>query len=859
MAANLLHGYRPEWSEDKNAAGFFSPRSEPFVTPPGEQAPVPAMRETAWSEPELSLHRNVKTLLGAIFDYRVLPFLPGSADFDIPAGELLLPPERHTSTLASLGARVGVDLAAHDAAGGGFALVKMRRVVGAHLHEALHSGLSRRIRLDHYWSAPAKHAMARLRVARRIVRGADREAVITQDHVSRYLDYFYQFGTHFVSRIEVGGLLLQIFAVQPRRFGALENLLRRETGGSRVTGAHALGFHSYLGPEWMTARGSIVSIGDDPVVTASLVAGAWHEPRFARGESLLAPRTPAIARALQGRFSSPAAIAVDFASQSIFMEVFRADAWKRLLRGALLQRFGPVLRIPPSRRMAVPRVAKSILGSAYWAGNNFVSFAPVISYRTPSVVALPGSQVLLGAYQVEVESKEAGLPVLQLEQAAFDNFAFAAGAMRDALCVTKTETREWETLCELFRFATRTDEDELPRIVVRDAPPPEALQPFAKMIQHAATWIHALRWHPGGEEFARGFFEWFAGILRDNTETHYASVQALGLARLCDFGTDCLPLLDLEKLRALCHDVVALATRSPREECANNAGGNTVSGSSTADFARMAARAEDLLGDAEATAVLRGNSAALSAAVDRALAHLRVVIAAPIPDAAERSPAASQALLTALGRLITETPAQCRSPFSLDGTAPVARFWRIVFSIRRMEAAIRAIELAAAGQPLLALPWLDVLDSEVVPPSVEDWEALPTLLTESVEREAQMLLPAAWHEALACVLTAERALLASRGRLAFFALESSALLAKAEYFGPSDPAAGFPFGREREQARLVRALLRLSAVWEKTGGRPVLPDTLDVLEIAQALHEQARGAIEFHARSSARANASETQ
>jgi len=156
-AADLLRGLRPIWSDPTQEPGpFFSPPAQPFRTFDLATAPAVVSSDISWSGPFLSFHPDTGSLLDSIFAYRVLPFAPHSPGFDIPARTLLLPSERRDSSLATLGALLGLDLTAHAAAGGGVVLLKMRRVVAEHIHEARASGTGRRISIDEYWTAEAR-------------------------------------------------------------------------------------------------------------------------------------------------------------------------------------------------------------------------------------------------------------------------------------------------------------------------------------------------------------------------------------------------------------------------------------------------------------------------------------------------------------------------------------------------------------------------------------------------------------------------------------------------------------------------------------------------------------------------------
>jgi hypothetical protein len=598
-AADLLRGLRPVWFDrPRGLSPFFAPSAEPFRTFDLETAPGVALSDAGWNELGLSLHGDVASLIDALFDYRVLPFAPHSPGFVIPARELMLPRDRRDSSLATLGSLLGLDLAEHAGSGCGFLLLKMRRPLAEHRYEALASDLSRRMSVAEYWTAEARNAMGRLRVTRRIIDGADREAIISEAQAARYLEYFGRFGTHFVSRVEMGDLLLQVFAIHPARHASLRNIFRAEAGGVSAAGVQALGFRSYLGLDWVASQGRIVSVGDNPLLAASLAAGDWHDGEFVRGDSLLEALTarPAVTRALAAGSRVPSAIALDFAPQSSLMEVFRADAWKRLLKGAMLQRFGGGINIPRAHLPSAQVVpVRTLPRPEVRTADSLVRFDVVAEYRSGSTTQLAGRRVVLGAHRVDAGAEGDRVPILRLEEAALEDFEFIAGSMHGALFVLDATGECRDTICEGFRFTS--DPAHPHRAVLRLTPSAEVSGSLSHLIEGAWAWMEPLLLHPAAADFARGFFEWVAAFWGDDSSQKEGTMRALNLARITTPSNENANIkAPPAALLAFAHDVAVRALRAHVEVRDPQTAPEATLEACSSDFARLTDRGEKLMG-----------------------------------------------------------------------------------------------------------------------------------------------------------------------------------------------------------------------------------------------------------------------
>lgn len=347
VAVNLLQGLKPTYCCNGAESPLPLAPHQPFVPQePGEED-----AEAPWQGPRLSLHEDVDGLVDALFHYHALPFqIDAGLPFRLPTSALMLRRETRQQALAQLALLLGLELRPGD----GYLLLSVRREVGNFQHEAERGGIARFLAIKDYWTREGRHSMARLRPGERTFPGAETAgkapASISVLQAQRYLDYFQESGTHFVSRIVFGQALFQVFRCRPKRRLLLADTLRRESGGAQEIGLPLLiGLRPLLETEFVDARGAIFSACHDPELQAAQRDGAFSDPA-GKAESLLRPflQSPVVARDLLARLRETGPIRLSLTPQTSLMENFRAVTAAQILKGALLQQFGKTISLPGS-------------------------------------------------------------------------------------------------------------------------------------------------------------------------------------------------------------------------------------------------------------------------------------------------------------------------------------------------------------------------------------------------------------------------------------------------------------------------------------------------------------------------------
>ncbi|MFC5743645.1 hypothetical protein [Dyella tabacisoli] len=485
-SANVLLGLKPGWF---GGAG----ETSPFVPPPQNALLGFALTEPTgrgdWGEPEVSFHDDVESLLDTLFDYRVRPIRTDLGRFALPSSALMLGGERRAGGLRALNTMLGLPPASLEC--GGLVLLRLRREDADCRHEAEEGGIGRRICIANYWTREGRHAMGRLRVARRMHDDGCRRALIHRRQAERYLDYLYTYGTHFISRVGLGDQLFQVLVCHPQRYRLLRTLWPQ--AGS-VSGQLAMAFAAYTGNEWIASHGRVCSAADDPDLARSVEAAAWRDPRVDNADSLLTPFTRSrqeVAALLEGLHRS-VPIRVEFSAHSPYMDDYRADAWQRVFKGALLQCYGDAVRIPLGDGHG-DDLASSPSMSGYGGGTMLIResghslmladvtsvdaelaaqaehsqvlsvFARQLQLDGSKHVVLPGQRVTLFAFAIDAGSKGDRVPMLCVSDAAFSEFRCFTSALYGAICVSDTSGCRRDTLFQGLHFGF----DEQARVVIR--------------------------------------------------------------------------------------------------------------------------------------------------------------------------------------------------------------------------------------------------------------------------------------------------------------------------------------------------------------------------------------------------------
>ena len=247
------------------------------------------------------------------------------------------------------------------------------------------------------------------------------------------------------------------------------------------------------------------------------------------------------------------------------MEVFRACAWRKVLKGSLLQKYFRDVVVPlgaaPVRPAfhglpAMPLFPAVGTRTAVFSQDR-MDFAD-LEFRNPECIEtltgfslsaeltasrrkLPGNRVDLCAYRFKAGVQGDEVPVLTLEDQAFEDHELVFADMEGALFVTPPRGERRETVLDGLRFATGTETTAAGgrRVVVIDrsrTPSPEMLRAIGGALECSLDVAESLLFaplarSPDAIRFARGYLEWLAEIWNGDERRRDLRIRALYLAR----------------------------------------------------------------------------------------------------------------------------------------------------------------------------------------------------------------------------------------------------------------------------------------------------------------------------------------
>lgn len=386
-----------------------------------------------WGVPCVTLHQGVASLLERLFAHRVGALRDDGPQAALWPMLLRAAPAGDGERMQRLAATLGAALVE----GRSYLLFELRRSDGRAEHEVSRPPARRLFDRASHLGDEWRLAASRLRPGLPLREGSMHDAAITAPMAQAYLDSFYRFGTHFVSAVELGDAWFQLIALRPESAPAVWHYWRQLGGGAAVAGAPALAFRQFAGRAHALEAGPPVSLANDPALAALLASGAWADPDCAAGHCLLAGfGANGAPRQVLAAGAAPVAACVELTPLSRFMEFYRARNFERVLRGALLQRWGVGLPLP--RRPGFDRAVEAAPAGA--------QFCRVLSVR--AAVRAP-----LLAQLLDAAADGGDAAVVVAPDALFGHGDIVCQAMSGALIVQNAAGSERHAVVDGLRFA----------------------------------------------------------------------------------------------------------------------------------------------------------------------------------------------------------------------------------------------------------------------------------------------------------------------------------------------------------------------------------------------------------------------
>ena len=619
QAANLLFGYLPVWnpSASNPASPFFAPPVPPVRTPvAGETVPSSF---TQWDGyPTITLHETPESLVSAIYDFNVAKFSADPPGLNIPSGPLVLDDADSRSAIAAVGKFLGLDLTNGEC----YMLVTRQRVNSTSTHPFVaNPGQADR---SAYLTPSAIATIGKLTPAQNP--GIDSvlyNSKLTLADASDYIEAIYTLGTHFVSQITSGDVILQVFAYPPASFGPIKTVFANDAttqpdGTQAVTGLTANSFAIYSTPAsngfgYVTGYSDIVCLSRDPALTAAIAKGAWnsdyspnHPNIFAATagyQQLLPPLTQVVPI---GVLLTPLA--------ALISNVLVANPWNRLVKGALMQKYGSGVAVPLSSPMnydwssifpeaiaswtgsiVTPRVdiyqervdlaqvnlqGGAVIAQQGFPNQSFTSFSQILEATTQPGAAsinLPSDNITLIAQIIDTTAAQQ-TPVLSMSTAALQQLQVYCEDMYGALIFADGEaSTNRKVALDGFLFETSPTVDPTTSRykvdlsgVLTGTPSPALVSKLKQSIEFSVVAGESLLQASGTnaaiiQELEQDFLVWLAGIIpADTTDVDLANCRARALYlanNVSTYGSDVVyvPFVKYETYREYVGDLASQA------------------------------------------------------------------------------------------------------------------------------------------------------------------------------------------------------------------------------------------------------------------------------------------------------------
>ncbi len=307
--------------------------------------------DATWSWPRISLHSNVEDLLNAVFQIKLRPVSVGVNSIEDgtpevwPSGALVLAGLTATErqkALADLSKQLGINL---STVGWSFALVRRSRKIGTATHPCYERGI---FGLPDPDKTVKPDTLAALKALERLGKTSTN---VSMNGGNGYLRFYETFGSHFVSSIDAGDSIFQVFAYAAAEYEQVVQVYTERPGD--LSGPTASSFALYTSPRNEAGYGRTAAIGSiciasgDPALAKTLKEGLWMDETYAGTDSIFAPYVRSNAININTTLKKDVAIAVELSSLDVFAEYYRMMIWRLVFKAAMYTKYASGSGVAP--------------------------------------------------------------------------------------------------------------------------------------------------------------------------------------------------------------------------------------------------------------------------------------------------------------------------------------------------------------------------------------------------------------------------------------------------------------------------------------------------------------------------------
>lgn len=595
FSTNLTCGLDPSWNPQAGRLNILYPPSQQAMTP----TPMdPVSNRGSWSFPEISLHETAQSLLDALIPYKVVS---ASSEVDAPiisTGALLIGAAGSEASVAQLSNTIGVDMSNPDLR---YALVKLTRLDGINTHASAASGILMHARPRQ--PDPEFGLNDAFIVASRKLCHAGRSRLqdygsdLTKENANRILDSFSTFGTHYISAIQLGDSILQVFAYLPKQFAKIKKAYADDKNTLSGPGSQnfaqfttdtAAGIYGFV-----QQYGNLICLSNSRAFNSTLENGDWKDNLWSKKNSVFSlfnTDSELSLVSLQEAFTDQAPVEIQLASLSLMIEQKRGLIWQRVFKAAMTQKYRDTIQpnfviydqrnfvqmLPEDQVGVLSFIATptinlyktrlDISDMQFVAANeiqNFIIFANVLSIQSANDITIPGQNVRLFSQVFDMRA-QGYAKVITITDDAFTSVQIGCDTFLGALAIQNTSGSAYNLIVDGLKFSLSGNGPTATPVVIDDVrvtPPADSVPLLINNIQFSMAFAEAVISdqsscaNDGIQLFVRQYLQWMAKIIPATTtdpEQLALRVRAMDLANYAmnpDYGSfvPILPYTDYEQ------------------------------------------------------------------------------------------------------------------------------------------------------------------------------------------------------------------------------------------------------------------------------------------------------------------------
>lgn len=552
---NLLNGLNPLWlSPDKGNDALFTPPTLLL-----DELPIMPPQEIGeWSYPFISMHDTTEELLSTLLPYKIKNPSDSLETAEICLGNLMVGDKDRTEAVKRLSDMLGVDLSKEEE--GGYVLVRIKRIDGEVFHDTAKDGFLSYVMPT---QAPKKVIEAAAELKRFDYQKASfiPDSILPED-AQKYIDFFYENGTHYASGAVVGDEIFQVFQFAKEPYHNIKDTY--EKSHRKLSGRDATFFSRFTFPYnserktgYVENYGKLLCLSQCGKLETDIKDKRWLDKVYSRKDSIFTPfyMNDGIALGdLNEFYTAQTIIELDLTSLTIYMEYSRRMIWERVFKAAIIQKYE--IGVKPNFHVYSNKNIWEKLQQSYQDGMLTHLCTPVIELFIPTIeldtlkfayrevvedlalttyaltasgktdISLPGENVIIEAQLVSIESEN--VPKVILTDQAFKHFTIYNQSFYGAMIVGNLSGTNHFTISDGLVYDFSNDADKRYRVqiskrtdlpIVRNCIKEDKhlLEGLKFLLSHAESMYTTFQGKSEINTFLRECFQWITRLIPENS------------------------------------------------------------------------------------------------------------------------------------------------------------------------------------------------------------------------------------------------------------------------------------------------------------------------------------------------------